>query len=189
MTVFLASGGRRSNGSAPTLPTSMIVDGSTITSENALGMIAMSAIANKVIWVVPMAGYFPSNSNGGCPIGSVLYAPNIGGVGGVDKALATDIATARIAGICSASFRSFAPASTGSVIVDPLNAGMLDLTDAEWGAIIDGGGALVPNSYYYVSPNTPGNITAAKPAGSNVAVRVGLAVTKNILSIQIGGPP
>lgn len=78
------------------------------------------------------------------------------------------------------------PAAVGQPVAYQF-AGTLQLTEAQWEAIIDGGGAPSIGVAYYVSPTTPGNITSTEPTGGNEVTPVGVFLTTSIF--QIGPMP
>ena|SRR5271157_3470689 len=65
--------------------------------------------------------------------------------------------------------------------------GIIDLTTAQWDAVAGTSGGLAFNTIYYLSPSTPGNLTATAPTtiGQYVCpVGIGLSATELELNIQ-----
>lgn len=67
--------------------------------------------------------------------------------------------------------------------------GPLQLSEAIWEGLIDGGGAPQLGVPYYVSPTTAGNITSTKPSSTGTyATPVGVFVDLQTLLIDIATP-
>lgn len=102
----------------------------------------------------------------------------------VKRAQANALATALALGF---STRAASPGQTNPDFIK-FN-GIIELTAAQWAAIIEGGGALVTGDPYYLSAATAGKITATPPAGSgDFVVLVGIAVSPDELNITLGTP-
>lgn len=68
-------------------------------------------------------------------------------------------------------------------------SGPLRLTAAEWHAVGATSGGLVRGTVYYLSTQTPGNITATKPTSDGTfATALGVAMSATDLMVQISSP-
>lgn len=68
-------------------------------------------------------------------------------------------------------------------VAEYIAAGPLVLDTSVWDARTGGSGGLVPNTVYYLSQTTPGNITSVEPTDGQV-VRIGVALSANVLAVD-----
>lgn len=67
--------------------------------------------------------------------------------------------------------------------------GPLTLTTDQWDTVTGQTGGLTPGARYFVSSATAGKLTSTKPtAGGTLQFQVGVALSANILGLQLGGP-
>ena len=95
---------------------------------------------------------------------------------------ATSPSTATVAGLVVAD-----AAVTTTVILQ--YAGPLTLTTAQWDARTSGSGGLFAGLWYYLSPSTPGAITATAPSvGGEFVTPIGYAYDATTMIVNPGPP-
>jgi hypothetical protein len=123
----------------------------------------------------------PTNNNAGSlVIGAPVYAVS---AGNVDKAEANAQSTSEVVGLVADT--SIATTVAGNV----QTSGVVTATTTQWDAVAGTSGGLAANTVYFLSPSTPGQITATAPSTvGQLVVRIGKALSTTQLELAIGPP-
>ncbi len=129
-----------------------------------------------------LTGLTPSTQTGILPAGTPVYPGAPAGDGKLLAARANNIDTVdSVVGLLIES----AAADTQAKYQF---SGPLALTTDQWDAVTGQTGGLTPGARYFVSSATAGKLTTTAPsAGGTLVFEVGVALSANILSIQLGG--
>lgn len=114
------------------------------------------------------------------PIGTPVYTS---ATDAVKRAQANAKTTGKVAGLVNDT--SIAAAAIGNVA----QSGIVVATTAQWDAVAGTTGGLVPNTYYFLDPATPGRLTSTPPTTTGqVLTLVGLSISATALEVDPAPP-